>query len=406
MKLSDTAHGVWRLLPRRLRRAGLFSIARALAPKPEHHATPPSGPVVVAGFLSSATGLGEAARLNAQALRQAGYPVATIDLSVVLFQAPRDLPYTHDSALDPIGPGTLLLHVNGPFVALALARLGRRLCAGKRIIGYWAWELPRLPSDWLAGFAYVDEIWVPSRFTAAAVAAPNRKPVRVVPHPVPPLDLPGTRDDGVFRVFTAFNMASSFARKNPLATVDAFRRAFPEPGGAELTLICNHPEARPDLWQQLNRHSGAGITLIGETVARSRFLHYLAEADAVLSLHRAEGFGLLCAEAMRAGKPVIATAWSGPLDFLTGDNSLPVDYRLGPAVDAQHTYHHPSMRWAEPDIAHAAAQLQRLAGDAALRRRLGLRAQQDAEQQFGIAAFARRVAPALPTLSNSEGHGA
>ena len=54
----------------------------------------------------------------------------------------------------------------------------------------------------------------------------------------------------------------------------------------------------------------------------------IALCDCYVSLHRAEGFGLGPAEAMWLGKPVIATGYSGNLDFMTPTNSLLVDYRL------------------------------------------------------------------------------
>jgi len=92
-------------------------------------------------------------------------------------------------------------------------------------------------------------------------------------------------------------------------------------------------------------------------------------------------FGLVLAEAMRRGKAVVATAWSGNVDFLTPANSCPVAYRLVPARDPQGSYHHPDQCWAEPDIADAARQL-RLLADPLRRAALGIRARQDAEQQF------------------------
>lgn len=44
-------------------------------------------------------------------------------------------------------------------------------------------------------------------------------------------------------------------------------------------------------------------------------------SDCYTSLHRSEGFGLRMAEAMALGKPTIATAYSGNLDFMTAENS-------------------------------------------------------------------------------------
>ena len=51
-----------------------------------------------------------------------------------------------------------------------------------------------------------------------------------------------------------------------------------------------------------------------------------AACDCYVSLHRAEGFGFTMAEAMYLGKPVIATGYSGNLDFMTAENSYLVDY--------------------------------------------------------------------------------
>ena len=99
----------------------------------------------------------------------------------------------------------------------------------------------------------------------------------------------------------------------------------------------------------------------------------------LISLHRSEGFGLTLAEAMLRGLPVIATNWSGNVDFLTGDTGIPVPYRLVPAQDPQGTYQHPDLRWADADIDAAAAALRRLRANPALRRALG-----EAAAAFGV----------------------
>ena len=69
----------------------------------------------------------------------------------------------------------------------------------------------------------------------------------------------------------------------------------------------------------------------------------IAACDCYVSLHRSEGLGLTMAEAMALGKPVIATVYSGNLQFMTPENSHLVDYQLGavpaglPAVSRRHT---------------------------------------------------------------------
>jgi glycosyltransferase involved in cell wall biosynthesis len=117
-------------------------------------------------------------------------------------------------------------------------------------------------------------------------------------------------------------------------------------------------------------------------------------ADIVLSLHRSEGFGLVPAEAMLLGKPVIATNWSGNLTFMDPSSSALVGYRLVPAVDPRGTYAVPGALWAEPDLADAAAWLRQLGDDPAARAALGARGRAAAAQRLGTGAL-REAARAL-----------
>ena len=94
----------------------------------------------------------------------------------------------------------------------------------------------------------------------------------------------------------------------------------------------------------------------------------IAGADVLVSLHRAEGFGLTPAEAMALGTPVLATAFSGVLDFMDETCALLVPSRSTPVDDPQGVYRGQS--WAEPDIAAAAEALVRLRADPALGVRL------------------------------------
>jgi hypothetical protein len=77
------------------------------------------------------------------------------------------------------------------------------------------------------------------------------------------------------------------------------------------------------------------------------------------------------AEAMYLGVPVVATKWSGNLDFCTPQTSLLVDAALTPArVKHAHLAGLSGARWADPDIIHAAALLRALYENPALGRDL------------------------------------
>jgi glycosyltransferase involved in cell wall biosynthesis len=100
--------------------------------------------------------------------------------------------------------------------------------------------------------------------------------------------------------------------------------------------------------------------LIEDTLPREVLLDLYRACDAYVSLHRCEGFGRGIAEAMLLGKPVIATAYSGNLDFCTPDTALLVPattrkVRPGDYPEAQ------GMDWAEPDVEAAAEAMRRCA---------------------------------------------
>lgn len=102
----------------------------------------------------------------------------------------------------------------------------------------------------------------------------------------------------------------------------------------------------------------------------------------LVSLHRAEGFGLTPAEAMALGTPVLATGFSGVLDFMDDESALLIPFKPTPVADPQGIYS--GQTWAQPDIAAAAQALTRLREDPDLGRRLG---------EAGRARVARQLSP-------------
>ena len=396
-------HRAWRLLPAKFRRRLLGEVTAFLAPRPGAAVAAPGSPrnVTVVGLLSSLTGLGEGARLSLAALCEAHVPARYVDLSRA-FDC-RDLASWPDCGASPsFAPGdegAAIVHINAPLIPLAYMRLPRCLVRRSRIVGYWAWELPIVPRNWRNAFAFVHEIWVPSRFVADALARETDLPIRVVAHPVAAngsavqaadrrqFDL---ADDGLL-VLSAFNAASGFERKNPLAAIEAFGRAFGASMRHRLLIKTINPHHQPRAMARL-RDKAAGmpnVTIIERACGPNEMRSLIAASDIVLSLHRSEGFGLVAAEAMLAGKPVVATGWSGNMDFMDADNSRPVEFDLVPARDPDGIYDLAGARWADPDTAHAARCLQELASSRTLRDALGTRAKSEARDRFGADRFAQ-----------------
>lgn len=376
-------HRAWRLLPRDARRAALGRAAFLAAPRPDP-APPPAMPgLAVAGELDTPSGLGEGARLILHALGELGLPAYAI--------RPGD---------QPAPPGVPLLIVGtAPSLPLLLLRLGRKHLRSRLVVGHWSWELPTVPRSWHPSVRLVHRLWAPSRFTADALR-PLMRDVRVVTHPLasrPPspsglgraaFDLPA---EAVVTV-VMFNLGSSFERKNPLAAIAAHRAAFGERADRILLLHVSNPHHFPVDFARLQSVSGGNVRLHTRSLSREDSLALLACADIVLSLHRSEGFGLVPAEAMLLGKPVVATDWSATSEFLDAGCGAPVPARLVPARDPRGVFEAPGAVWAEPDIAAAAAWLVRLANDSSLRRDLGASARLAAMARLGSGTLRDAVA--------------
>lgn len=378
-------HRVWRLLPAGARRRALTGASALIAPRPDQPGPEARLGIAVGGELDRASGLGEGARLFLHGLNALGVPCWAL----------------RPGAAAPPAGVPLLLHVNAPGMPLALLKHGRALLRGRRVIGYWAWELPVVPDAWRAGLPFVHEVWAPSRFTAAALEPLLPGRVRLVPYPVaahPPAPSRLRRADfglpaEAVVTLVSFNLASSFERKNPLGAVAAHREAFGDQADRILLLRVGNPHHFPSDFAQLQAAVAdlPNVCLDTRTLPAADNHAVTAACDIVLSLHRSEGFGLVPAEAMLLGVPVVATDWSATQDFMDGTCAAMVPVRLVQARDPRGVFEAPGAVWAEPDISAAAEHLRRLAGDPGLRRSLGLAGQLAAQQRLGAGPLAAAV---------------
>jgi hypothetical protein len=258
----------------------------------------------------------------------------------------------------------------------ALVALGRRAVAGKRIIAVWNWELPVLPPDWRRGFTHCHEIWASSQFAAAAFQNAESVPVHVVPYPVTPAapsalgraDF-GLRDDA-FVVLQIFDAASSIARKNPAASLAAHRIAFGDDPSTIMVMKVHNTDRAGSAWLEVAAAAAGrpNVVVLDQLFSDADISALILCCDVLISLHRAEGFGFTLAEALALGRPVVATAWSGNMDFMQATGAHAVPAVLRPAEDMQATYDVPGAVWAEADVNAAARILRCIAKDAKLRR--------------------------------------
>jgi glycosyltransferase involved in cell wall biosynthesis len=244
-------------------------------------------------------------------------------------------------------------------------------------------------------------VWTPSRFVAETVANATNKIVRVVPYCIAVKDRPQSearehlnlpRDAYVF--LAIFDWNSFPIRKNPLGAIRAFTDAFPHNGVSSPVLVikCHGRGNRGEEFQKIKELCSRNkrLVLIDRVFSEEEMTLIQAACDCLISLHRAEGFGLNIAECMGAGKIVIATNFSGNTDFTRPENSLLVPYKMA-EVGKQAYMHGMGQWWAEPDHDAAVSAIQRAHSNRSDIQRLASRARADIVQQFSFDAVGKIV---------------
>ena len=143
--------------------------------------------------------------------------------------------------------------------------------------------------------------------------------------------------------------------------------------------------------------AGTSITIIDEIYSEEETLSLISACDCYVSLHRSEGWGLTMAEAMLLGKPVIATGYSGNMDFMDNSNSLLVDYQIVTLERAYPPYA-AGFHWANPSVDHAAQLMRQVYENQTWARDLGATAAADLNERLSVVASGRRMAARLAEI--------
>jgi glycosyltransferase involved in cell wall biosynthesis len=349
----------------------------------------------ILGYLHAEDGLGQVARSLVAAASAAGLPhVAHANRITPSSQAHERVPCGADEGQEY---DVNLVCANADRIDSTLELLPDVGDGRRRSAGVWFWETEVFPDRYHSAFDRLDEVWAPSRFIGAALERCGRLPVRHLPLPVPVPSWTTSltrRDLGLpdgFLVLYVFSWGSVAERKNPAAAVASFRRAFAPGDGAHLVLKSVGGETSIGGIEALRLASDRPDVHFHDGPVRAHQLKAMIEhCDCYLSLHRSEGFGLTMAEAMALGRPVVATAWSGNLEFMDEDTAHLVPASLVP-IPAHVPYYGGAGRWAEPDIEAAAGALRRVYEDPAGAAALGARARASLERTRSLAATGRAL---------------
>lgn len=358
------------------------------------------------GYHKSPIGLGNLTRGLHSAFRSAGIPTGRVVIGNVAMDAdlsPADFVRTWDPSLE-----TNVIVSYPHLHDMLLEALPRHVTAGRRNIAYLAWEQRDGSHYWPEVYAGFDQLWALSEFAAESLARHARREVHAVPcvldfDALPPAATKaetGLPEDA-FTFLYVFDANSSIERKNPEAAIRAFASAFSPGEPVQLVLRASNAhrrEHRERLKAMLRAVSpGQRVQVRLEPMSHAALLRLVSAVDCYMSLHRAEGFGYTCAEAMAYGIPVIATGYSGNLQFMNRENSFLVDWTERSVEVPDGPFQRGSV-WAEPSVEHAAALMREVYERGAEGRQIGARGARDVRSLLSAEAVGRRVADLL-------GHG-
>ena len=321
------------------------------------------------GPLDSATGLGQSFRLVERVIRQLEYPYLICNYG----QGPRNqvtITEYEGRVQKELQYAVNLWHINPSEFAEAYSLFGREAFDKRYNIAFWLWELEDFPDEWVPCINLLDEIWTPSEFISRALRKKTKKPVYTIPYCISAETDGKQFDRRYFQVpedrflfLVMYDFQSIAERKNPNGAILAFQEAF-SPDQENVGLVIKINSADTKKISQLQKKIGQyrNIFLVNRNMEKIEVNSLIACMDTYVSLHRAEGFGLVLAEAMWNRVPVIATNWSANTEFMSPDAACMVSCKMV-RLEKDILPYKKGNYWADPDIKEAAGYMKRLSSD-------------------------------------------
>ncbi len=240
---------------------------------------------------------------------------------------------------------------------------------GRLKAGILVYESTKVPQNWVDAInSHMDLLLVPSSYTRYIMveSGVREELAAVVPHGYDPNLFhenaePGPRLAG--GKYTFLSLAVPHRRKGIELLLKAFTLEFgrgepaalvihstyaPKPGNEK---IWETTDTRTLAYKVRQKYSGPS-TIIAETgvIPIEDVPSYIGACDCYVQPSMSEGFGMAILEAMALAKPVIATGWSGHMDFCNKDNSYLIDYDIIRAREIQYDNDDPEALIASPRL--------------------------------------------------------
>ena len=313
------------------------------------------------GYATSPLGLGEDLRSFASILEFLNIPFSIYDLPT---DSSGKVPY-HWSQMTTEDYENSIFFMS-PMGCQQLSKaLPELFTKPKNTIGYFLWELPDLPHQFIPSLKLVSHIWCPTKFVQKSFMAKSRHLTLCLPLPViqaPAIGFNFRENLGIpeqaFVALYMFDMHSTINRKNPQAAVNAFLEFSKKHPDAFLILKINRWKNREqDELSWLPQHPQ--IKLVTQTLMPGHLVDLYRSANCYLSLHRSEGFGRTLVEALQNNLALITTDYSGPADFINQENAYLVKWQSKKVLPGEYP-HSQGSTWSEPSIDDAITQLEYL----------------------------------------------
>jgi glycosyltransferase involved in cell wall biosynthesis len=347
--------------------------------------------VNVFGFIGGEFGLGEAVRLIIKALNKAEIPVSLINYDIKTNHRNEDSTFK-DYSNDVIYPINLVLM--GPSEGKKiLAHYPEHFFKNKYNIFYLNWESEYIPQEYVDNLNFYDEIWVPAQYCKDILSNYCDLPVNVIPYPIE-IEVDDKKDEEAesfydknsFNFFFMFDYNSTLERKNTLNLINAFEKAFGKTDKSVSLIIKTSKSTKFTKERELveSRISGfQNIKIVEKIYDKQTLYKIIRGCDAYVSLHRSEGFGLTMAEAMFFGKPVIATNYSGNLEFMNDENGFLVNFKKT-KIDSSIINYDSNTVWSEPNIDHAAELMKQVKENSDIVKNKALKGQETMFNDFSV----------------------
>lgn len=301
---------------------------------------------------------------------------------------------------------TVITACNSDLTAIEMAHWSWAQFSKSHHIGFWSWELEDFPKKLRPARDLVDEVWTVSDFSADGIRENSSLLVKKVTLPVLSKIKTSAKQTGsAFQFLITFDFNSDVERKNPEAGIRAYIQAFSKNSPTKLVVKSINGISQPKRLRALKELAleRQDIEFIDSELNSQEYNLLLEKTDCVVSLHRSEGYGINIIDALSSGIPVIATGYSGNMEFMTEANSMPVPFELVPVQN--YAGFKVASQWAQPNEEIAAELMRQIVFDDKLRNKLRNSSYSDMHERFNLEKAVKVFQETFPELMKNTWKG-